>query len=137
MSAAFHSENQQEDQQLTALLHHYEQNLLDPSVRCDSAQVAALLAEDFIEIGASGRIWTRAAILDLLATESYIPPSIEDFRCTLLAENVALVTYRAVHEAGSATLRSSIWIKEKKNVEEKNEGKEHSRWRMRFHQGTK
>ena len=116
--------------ELCALLRACEEALLDPAARREYARVAPLLAEDFEEFGSSGRVWSRAEILELLATESYSPPAMEDFNCRLIAEGVALVTYRAVRTNAltgqpSATLRSSIWTKEA------------GRWRVRFHQGTK
>jgi len=40
--------------------------LLDPAVRRDRARASAFLANDFVEFGASGRIWNREQILDLL-----------------------------------------------------------------------
>jgi hypothetical protein len=116
--------------ELAAHLRALEESLLDPAVRRDSAQVAALLAEDFEEFGSSGRLWTREHTLQLLATEDYTPPAIEDFKCDWIAEGVALVTYRSVRideESGarSAALRSSLWMEQS------------GKWRVRFHQGTK
>jgi hypothetical protein len=114
---------------LSAHLKHLEETLLDPAVRGDRAQVSALLAEDFREFGSSGPEWTRQQILDLLATEDYTPPAIEDFNCERIAEDVALVTYRSVRinpvtGETSAALRSSLWIREPTG------------WRVRIHQGT-
>jgi hypothetical protein len=110
-------------------LRGLELQLLDPEVRRNRARVAALLAEDFEEFGSSGRVWSRAAILELLAAEEYTAPTVENFRCSLLAKDVALVTYRTVctnTQTGiqSAVLRSSAWVLMSKE------------WRMRFHQGT-
>ena len=108
----------------------WEEALLDPAVRRDRVRVAALLAEDFQEFGSSGRVWSRGQILELLATEAYQPPAMEDFKCDRIAEGVALVTYRTVKTdansgLSSAALRSSIWTEES------------GEWRMRFHQGTR
>jgi hypothetical protein len=116
--------------ELAAHLRALEESLLDPTVRRDSEQVAALLTEDFEEFGSSGRLWTREQTLQLLATEDYSPPAIEDFKCDWIEEGVALVTYRSVRideESGarSAALRSSLWIEQS------------GKWRVRFHQGTK
>jgi hypothetical protein len=123
------SPNGKASDDLCAQLRNLEESLLDPAIRRDSAQVTALLAEDFEEFGASGRVWTREQILDLLATEIYEPPSMEEFRCHTIADGVVLVTYRAVrtdpHSGERATtLRSSIWT-EQSGI-----------WRVRFHQGT-
>ena len=113
-----------------AHLRALEETLLDPAVRRDRARVEALLAEEFEEFGSSGRVWTREQILDLLASEDYERPSMEDFRCAVIAKNVALVTYRSVRtDAASglkaSVLRSSLWVKDAQG------------WRMRFHQGTR
>jgi hypothetical protein len=115
---------------ICAHLRACEEMLLDPAVRRNRARVAALLSEDFLEFGSSGRVWSREQILELLATEDYQPPTMEDFRCSSIAKGVALVRYRTVRtdaESGesSTTLRSSIWIEDSGG------------WRVRFHQGTK
>lgn|SRR5579871_968963 len=120
------------DEEIAAQLLASEQTLLDPVVRRDRTRVARLLAEDFVEIGASGRLWSREEILALLETEDYTPPALEDFACRLIAPHVALVTYRTVRaemQTGtrSITLRSSIWICAAATGE----------WRVRFHQGTR
>ena len=89
--------------------------------------IEKLLAEDFVEFGSSGRVWTRDQIFELLASETFSPVLIQEFNCALLAEHVALVTYRAVHTdatQGTHSLRSSIWVRES------------GEWRLQFHQGT-
>jgi len=115
---------------LCAHLQACEQALLDPALRRDRKRVSALLTEDFLEFGSSGRVWTRKQILELLETEDYQPPTMEDFECALVADGIALVTYRtvradAVTSEKAATLRSSLWTKES------------GTWRVRFHQGTR
>jgi hypothetical protein len=112
-------------------LRKLEQSLLDSAVRRDSDRLRQLLAEDFMEFGSSGRVWTRKSIIDMLATENnFHPPAIEEFQCTFLSEKVALVTYRTARmdaKTGErlASLRSSIWTR----ID--------GEWRMRFHQGTR
>ena len=118
------------DETICAHLRACEEALLDPAVRRDRERMAALLAEDFQEFGSSGQAWSREEILELLATEDYWPPTMEDFECDYICEGVALVTYRTVRlDAGSGArtvvLRSSLWTR----IEEA--------WRVRFHQGTK
>lgn len=115
---------------ICAHLRALEEALLDAAVRRDRARVAALLAEDFLEFGSSGRVWSREEILELLTSEDYQPPVMEDLRCSLIAENVGLVTYRTVRTDDvsgirSVVLRSSLWLRES------------GEWRVRFHQGTK
>ena len=115
---------------VAAELLRAEMLLLDPLVRRDRARVAALLGEDFVEFGASGRVWARAQMLDLLAAERYDPPVIEDFACRRIADTVVLATYRTVRAKGTTgerevTLRSSLWSKRS------------GKWVLRFHQGTR
>ncbi len=117
------------DASLAAYLRSLEESLLNPDVRSNRAQMQALLAADFVEFGASGRIWTLESVLDLLAEEAFTPPAIKDFQCIPLGPDATLVTWRCVRtnaQTGqqTASLRSSIWIKENGN------------WRLRFHQGT-
>lgn len=52
-------------------LQRLEERLLDPKVRRDPKEVSALLAEEFKEIGASGRRYTRGEILALLKEEDH------------------------------------------------------------------
>ena len=109
-----------------------EAALLDPSTRHSPSAVSALLAEDFVEYGASGRVFDKAAIVAGLAAEAGPPVparrTMTDATVRLLAPGVALVTYRATrdHADGTRTtsLRSSIWRRED------------GVWRMAFHQGT-
>jgi ribonuclease HI len=98
-----------------------ELRLLDPAVRRDSAAVDALLHPDFREVGGSGAVWTREAIIAVLATEPAGPAvRATDVAARRVAADVVLVTYRA---AGS--LRSSLWVR----------GGERG-WQILFHQGT-
>jgi hypothetical protein len=112
-------------------LRRLEQSLLDAAVRRDGERLRQLLAEDFLEFGSSGRVWTRKTIIDLLATElNFFPPVIEEFNCTFLSDKVALVTYRTVRNDSKTgerlcSLRSSLWTRQD------------GEWRMRFHQGTR
>ncbi len=112
-----------------AYLRVRELSLLDERVRRDRAQVNALLSEDFVEFGSSGRAWSREEIVALLESETFAPMQAEEFKYARLSEDVALVTYRAVRKDSapnaSVSLRSSIWTKK---------GKE---WVLRFHQGTR
>jgi hypothetical protein len=75
-------------------------------------------------------VWTRDETLDLLATEEFQPPVIEDFQCRQIVEGVLLARYRAVQTNAatgerSTSLRSSLWSKESGD------------WRLHFHQGTR
>ena len=118
------------DEATAAELQRLELMLMDPAVRRDRERVSALLAEDFVEFGSSGRVWTRQLTLELLATETCTPPAVEDFASRTLAPDVVLLTYRAVRTDNlsgerTATLRSSLWTRQSGS------------WQMRFHQGTR
>jgi hypothetical protein len=117
------------DPATAAELQRLELALMDPKVRRDRNKVAALLDEEFLEFGASGRAWTREATLALLESENYTPPGVDEFSCSSLGSDAVLVNYRAIRiderGARAVTLRSSIWIKQS------------GAWKMRFHQGTR
>ena len=110
---------------LTAELRALEERLLDPAVRAVPGQVRALLAPEFVEFGASGRVFSRDAILAMLAAE---PPRVArqalGFKVRQLAPGVALTTWRVLRDDGIETLRSSVWQQQD------------GRWQMVFHQGT-
>ena len=62
---------------LTDQLLTLERQLLTRQTRTDPAALTALLTPDFREFGASGRIFTREAILTLLQTETdFTPPEL-------------------------------------------------------------
>lgn len=104
-----------------------EKTLLDPEVRSNPEEIKKYLAADFFEFGSSGRIWTLVNQLREEGLEKSEPRKLllYDFEVHLLAEEVALVTYKVNDETRNQhTLRSSIW----KYVDQK--------WQMFFHQGT-
>ena len=110
---------------LEAELHRLESALArrDPALLDgDAATLAGLIADDFLEFGASGRTWTAADVCQALATEPARDVPMEDFAVTRLAAGVALVTYRSRDPRHAK--RSSIWVRRG------------GRWVMRFHQGT-
>lgn len=90
---------------------------------------AAVLDPEFAEIGQSGRWWTRAETLAMIASEApTLGLSIEGYEGVSLADGVTLVTYDlvAARSDGSCarSRRSSIWLPRD------------GRWLLRFHQGT-
>lgn len=78
-----------------------------------------LIADDFVEFGRSGRVWTRDSLRRLLEAPPTAPMPIDRFEVVRLSDAVALVTYR-----GAMANRSSVWVRRD------------GRWQMRFHQGT-
>jgi hypothetical protein len=117
----------------TAFFRGLEEQLLRPDVRSSAEKVAHLLADEFVEIGSSGRVFDKQQIIEALRSEESEGQSpaqtAEEFTVRSIAENVALVTYRTVRWTSITgqevqTLRSSIW----KLID--------GRWQMIFHQGT-
>jgi hypothetical protein len=54
------------DPETVALIRRLEEALLVPAVRKSAAQIAALLADEFVEIGSSGRIDDKNQIIGQL-----------------------------------------------------------------------
>jgi hypothetical protein len=108
------------DEEIPATL---ELRLLDPATRARPGEVRRLLHPDFLEVGASGRVWDREAILAALSGHPGGDRAVDDLVARPLADDVVLVTYRVRH-GGAWSRRSSIWLRD-----------DHG-WRVRFHQGT-
>ena len=110
---------------LKAELRALEERLLDPVVRADPALVRALLSPEFVEFGASGRVFDRDAIIAALANEGpRVARQARGFKVRPLGPGAALTTWRVKRDDGIETLRSSVW----QQVD--------GRWLMVFHQGT-
>lgn len=114
---------------LTQHLIELEQFLVQPATRLSAELLNRYLADDFYEIGASGRCFGKADVLTRLPAET--PPVItqQDFDCRVLADGLAQLTYRATIQrvednSPSYSMRSSLY---------RFDG-EH--WQMIFHQGT-
>ena len=82
-----------------------------------------LIADDFLEFGASGRTWDAASMRETLAMASPTDlVEILEFVAVELAPDIALATYRIGPPRPSN--RSTIWCRRD------------GRWQVRFHQGT-
>lgn len=106
-----------------------EEQLLQPDVRKSPQELDRLLANAIVEFASDGRIHDKRQLIEALQHESAIRRSLTDFRLRLLAGDVALAVFRAIHEdvhSGEvvSTLRSSIW---RRGVNE---------WQVVFHQST-
>jgi hypothetical protein len=116
-----------------------EELLLDPATREDPVKLEALLCDDFIEFGSSGRIFDKNSIIVALNAEApavYAPQlpvllrQISEFKLLALTDDAAFVTYRlswhaAPNAVAAESLRSSMW----RNVR--------GEWKIAFHQGTR
>jgi hypothetical protein len=102
-----------------------EMQLLQHTTRKSQSQLAKLLADDFVEFGSSGRIFTKKDIIERLPLEEEITFKLTNFQAKYIDENVVLTTFEIEKNVGvKYTLRSSIWKKNK------------GTWQMVFHQGT-
>jgi hypothetical protein len=102
-----------------------ERELQSPECRRDHARASALLADDFCEIGASGRVWDRAAALELLAAESEDDAVIEirDLSGRVIGDGFIMVRWDS-DRGGRRARRTSLWRREPAG------------WRLVHHQGT-
>jgi hypothetical protein len=114
---------------LLQTLRSLEVAMHQPQVRSDRAKMEQLLHPDFLEIGRSGAIYTRADVLNEFAKN---PPTYtvwsQDFAVKQITPTLAILFYRSAHiDAGSLdrhSIRSSIWQRTEQG------------WQVRFHQGT-
>lgn len=118
------------DDEIGKELRELEERLLQPDFRRSRPAVSALLAEDFVEYGSSGRIFDKQQVLDLLGSEPEHRATLENFEARPLSADVVLATYRSIRlngppEPGATFLRSSLWVRRD------------GRWQIVFHQGTR
>ncbi|HEY4379773.1 MAG TPA: DUF4440 domain-containing protein [Acidobacteriaceae bacterium] len=99
-----------------------------PEFGTTRAEFERITTEDFWEVGASGRRYTREFVLDELERRFATPHDdvweTSDFRCQRVAEDVYLLTYTLLQDQVRLTRRTTIWRKTKEG------------WKIVFHQGT-
>lgn len=93
------------------------------------AEFEKMTTEDFWEVGASGRRYSRNYVLNVLEeryrrNQSNDVWEASDFYCNRLSSDVYLLTYTLLQHGTRKTRRSTIW-------KETKEG-----WKIVFHQGT-
>jgi glyoxylase I family protein len=101
------------------MLLELEQRLARIGRRISIAEASDLIADDFVEIGVSGTVWTKSKIVPLIADCPLTEGEIEDFSVRELSPSICHAIYRL-----GSSLRSSIWRKSG------------GRWQIIFHQGT-
>ena len=117
------------DTNIERQLRELEESHLHSDTRSSPETMQALLAEEFVEFGSSGRVFDRAAVIATLSNEPGFRSRIDDFVVRVLAPEVAVTTYRLSTWSTSGgqtkvTLRSSVWVQRV------------GRWLLVFHQGT-
>lgn len=98
-----------------------EKSLLTDEIRADPSSVAALLHPDWIEVGKSGRVWTKADKLSDVSPG--LGAEFELISVDRIAPEVILVQWRARSDRGDSR-RVSMWVRDG------------NRWLMRYQQGT-
>lgn len=111
-----------------ALVLRLEAELQTTACRRDSARLLELLAPDFLEVGASGRVWDLSGVLELLDAPEYADPDDEEIAVTglggrIIAEGVILVSWDSTHKNRRAR-RTSLWHRDPDG------------WHLMHHQGT-
>jgi len=117
---------------LAKQIEDLEVELLKPEVRRSAKRISELLADDFVEFGMFGKIYSKQDFLELLPNseeEKFERYNASNFEAREIAADTVLLTYKASIEFLKTnetiwTLRSSIWQKRGEN------------WQMIFHQGT-
>jgi hypothetical protein len=112
-----------------AELYRLEQFLALAGERPTREELERYIADDFVEHGASGRTWTKDAVIEAIQTWPSVEREIVDFCVRTLSDSVALVTYKSKRHAQHpsvqhTSLRASIWRRNGTS------------WELLFHQGT-
>lgn len=102
-----------------------ERELQTRTCRNNRARVLELLAPDFTEVGASGRVWDLRITLEMLASEPEDEEEIQviDLSGRILADGFILARWDSLH-GGRRARRTSLWRRQ-------DDG-----WRLVHHQGT-
>jgi len=100
-----------------------ERRLQDPIHRRDAQWLASVLADEFEEVGKSGRLFSRGDTLAMLSSEQDTTIEIHDLASRLLAPDLALVTWVSFSD-GVHARRTSLWRRDAGS------------WRLVHHQGT-
>jgi hypothetical protein len=110
-------------------LYRLEQLLALAGERPTRDELERYIADDFVEHGVSGRIWTKGAVIEAIQTWPSVGREVVDFSVRALSDSVALVTYKSIRPveppgARRTSLRASIWRQNGQS------------WELLFHQGT-
>lgn len=87
-----------------------------------------MMADDFWEVGASGRKYSREFVLATLEQRQREPLTehlqVSDFACRPLASDTYLVTYQLEQQGGRLSRRATLWRRSADG------------WKILYHQGT-
>lgn len=112
----------------TAMLRALEESLWRTQTRFDRTHCAKVFADDFIEFGRSGRVWSRSELIEAEPRKIECELPLPEFRTRMLTRELVQATYISIVQnpdgGQDAANRSSLWRWEK------------GRWRICFSQGT-
>lgn len=114
--------------ELREKIRNLEEQLLQPEVRKDPAQLAELIADDFIEYGSSGKVYRKKDIIRALPVGPVTETEIEEYFARPLSPQVVLFDYMLVSRDKNAAEASRS---ERKSIWRLTEG----RWQIVFHKG--
>lgn len=100
-----------------------ERELQTPTTRSNPARLDELLAPNFVEIGASGKRWTKDSILNMLAEDDDLVITMTNVEARALTEDVIQILWES-EMGGNRAKRSSLWQRFPAG------------WQLVFHQGT-
>ena len=103
-----------------------------PELGTTRADFAAMTADGFWEVGASGRRYSREHVLDVLEDRHQVASHLaledtweaSDFACRALGSDTYLLTY-TLAQGQRKTRRATVWRR-----------RSAGEWRILFHQGT-
>jgi hypothetical protein len=100
-----------------------------PEFGTTRADFENMTTQDYWEVGASGRRYSRSYVLDMLEKRSQQDQSGDiwetgDFYCKRVSNDVYLLTYTLLQQGARKTRRSTIW-------QQTPDG-----WKIVYHQGT-
>src|SRR5213080_2241093 len=78
------------------MLFELEQRLAQVGRKLSADDASALIAEDFVEFGASGKIWSKAEIIAAMSQWAPIERMVENFSVRELSASICLVTYKVI-----------------------------------------
>jgi hypothetical protein len=100
-------------------IREVEEQLVTPAVRASADALDRLVSDQFVELGSSGRVYTKPDVIAQMLAQPNITIDVADFQVLAVTPDVALATYRT-----GRSVRSSLWRREGEA------------WRIVFHQGT-
>jgi hypothetical protein len=99
-----------------------------PEFGSSRADFEAMMADDFFEVGASGRKYPREFVLEALELRLRSPVAeklgVTDFACRQISRDVYLVTYQLEQAHNRLSRRSTLWQRLPGG------------WKILYHQGT-